>query len=83
MPSYVDYELINVITCKNLNIIFPNCCMASRVFCTLSLSAVNVEHSFSRTTESQKFSPLSFFIIKSFRIRNTLSNIGISKVVGF
>lgn len=83
MPSYDDYELMNAITCKNLNTIFPNCCMASRVFCALSLSVVKVEYSFSRSVKSQKFSPLLFFIIKSFGTRNSLSNIGISKAVRF
>lgn len=49
------FELLNAICFKNLETVFPNVCVALRIFCTLPVSVAGAERSFSVLSRIKNF----------------------------
>ncbi|XP_050065845.1 uncharacterized protein LOC126554884 [Aphis gossypii] len=77
------YELLNEITSKNLDTLFPNVCVALRIFCTLPVSVASAERSFSVLARIKNFQPLLFFTIESFRVRTLCLESGLARQLDF
>lgn len=53
--SLSPFDLLNEITSKNLDTLFPNVCVALRIFCTLPVSVASAERSFSVLSRIKNF----------------------------
>jgi hypothetical protein len=51
----LPFQLLNDITAKNLQNLFPNICVALRIFCTLPVSVASAERSYSVLARIKNF----------------------------